>query len=59
MKYLLLVTITLLVACSNEYSQTPQPSGAWVAANPPGLAGTHAPIRLTIRRDGVHLVQDD
>ena len=39
---LVLATLTLLAGCSNEYSRVPEPSGAWVPANPPSLVAQPA-----------------
>lgn len=45
------VVAILLTGCAaNEYSQVPEPSGEWVAANPPGLTADPAPAPLPLNR---------
>ena len=40
-----LAIAALLAGCaSNEYSQVPEPSGEWVAANPPSLMAPPPPV---------------
>lgn len=40
---LVLAALALLAGCSNEYSSVPEPTGAWVPANPPSLMAQPAP----------------
>ena len=48
---LALAAVTLLTGCAaNEYSQIPEPSGEWIAANPPGLTADPAPAPLPLNR---------
>jgi hypothetical protein len=55
---LCIITLSLLVSCaSTEYSNVPQPTGDWVPANPPRLAGDatqgQQPVPLDSRATGV------
>ena len=44
---LAITTAALLAGCaSNEYSKVPEPTGDWVAANPPSLTAPVAPAPL-------------
>lgn len=50
---LALAAAVLLTGCAaNEYSQVPEPSGEWVAANPPSLMADPAPAPLPLNRAG-------
>jgi hypothetical protein len=39
-----LILLACLTGCTSEYSRVPEPTGAWVPANPPRL--TSEPTRL-------------
>jgi len=49
----ILLILLLLAACaSDEYSKVPEPSGAWVPANPPALAGPPIQVNVAMTRQG-------
>jgi hypothetical protein len=52
-----LIALVCLAGCaSTEYSRVPEPTGAWVPANPPRLAGEARsdmqPTRLSVTGQG-------
>ncbi len=54
---LCVIALSFLGGCaSNEYSNVPEPTGDWVPANPPRLAGVvpqgQQPVRLDSRNQG-------
>ncbi len=52
------VVAILLTGCAaNEYSQVPEPSGEWVAANPPGLTADPVPAPLPLNRSARRTVR--
>jgi len=49
----ILLILLLLAACaSDEYSKVPEPSGAWVPANPPALASSPLQVNAVLTRRG-------
>lgn len=38
-----LAAFATLAGCANEYSRVPEPSGAWMPANPPSLMAQPTP----------------
>jgi hypothetical protein len=53
----MLVTLLCLASCaSRDYSKVPEPTGEWVPANPPRLAGevppSARPARLSVTGQG-------
>jgi hypothetical protein len=49
----ILLILLLLAACAgDEYSKVPEPSGAWVPANPPAFAGPPLQVNATLTRRG-------
>lgn len=53
-----LVTAALLAGCaSNEYSQVPEPTGEWVAANPISLMAPPAALPVAAGRSNRRTVQ--
>ncbi len=53
MRPTLLILLLLLTSCaSDEYSKVPEPSGAWVPANPPALASSPLQVNATLTRRG-------
>ncbi len=49
----ILLTLLLLAGCaSDEYSRVPEPSGAWVPANPPALASPSVQINAALTYTG-------
>lgn len=43
MKFLSLLVLACVLGCTPQYSDVPEPTGAWVAANPTQQVATHAP----------------
>ena len=55
---LALAAAVLLTGCAaNEYSQVPEPTGDWVAANPPGLTAAPLPTPLSLNRSARRTVR--
>jgi hypothetical protein len=57
MRLLPLITLAFLGGCATtEYSKVPEPTGEWVPANPPRLAGETSPgaqpTRLSVTGQG-------
>lgn len=48
MRAVLVLAVVLAGCASHEYSETPEPRGEWVAANPPAV--TQPPLRASARR---------
>ena len=46
MRPILMVLLLVTGCASDEYSRVPEPSGAWVPANPPALAASSLPVKL-------------
>jgi hypothetical protein len=51
-----LIMLAWLTGCASEYFKVPEPTGAWVPANPPRLTGEvpqiQQPTRLYSTRQG-------
>ncbi len=50
MRPILLILLLLAACASDEYSKVPEPSGAWVPANPPALAAPPVQLNAALAR---------